>query len=80
MSSEVVVYDSETMQISTENVEESTENMEMSTEVTDSGGALDGDTLVSIDGKLSVIMFLLLFMFCWSCMRHWRNNVLKGVK
>lgn len=80
MSSEVVVYDTETMQISAENVEESTENVETSTEVTDSGGALVGDTLVSIDGKLSVIMFLLLFMFCWSCMRHWRNNVLKGVK
>ena len=78
--SEVVVYDTETMQISTENLEESTENVEMSTEVIDSGGALDGDALVSIDGKLSVIMFLLLFMFCWSCMRHWRNNVLKGVK
>lgn len=73
MSSEVVVYDTESIQISTENVE-------TSTEVTDSGGALDSDTLVSIDGKLSVIMFLLLFMFCWSCMRHWRNNVLKGVK
>ena len=73
MSSEVIVYD-------TENVEESTENVETSTEITDSGSALDGDTLVSIDGKLSVIMFLLLFMFCWSCMRHWRNNVLKGVK
>ena len=78
--SEAVVYDTETIQISAENVEESTENVETSTEVTDSGGALDGDTLVSIDGKLSVIMFLLLFMFCWSCMRHWRNNVLKGVK
>ena len=73
MSSEVVVYDTESIQISTENVE-------TSTEVTDSGGALDSDTLVSIDGKLSVIMFLLLFMFCWTCMRYWRNNVLKGVK
>lgn len=80
MSSEVVVYDTETMQISMENVEESAENVETSTEVTDSGSTLDGNTLVSIDGKLSVIMFLLLFMFCWSCMRHWRNNVLKGVK
>lgn len=80
MSSEVVVYDTESIQISTENVEESTENVETSTEVTASGSALDGDTLISIDGKLSVIMFLLLFMFCWTCMRHWRNNVLKGVK
>lgn len=80
MSSEVVVYDTETMQISTEIVEKSSENVETSTEVADSGGTLDNNTLVSIDGKLSVIMFLLLFMFCWSCMRHWRNNVLKGVK
>lgn len=71
--SEVVVYDTETMQIPVENVE-------TSTEITDSGGTLDSNTLVSIDGKLSVIMFLLLFMFCWTCMRHWRNNVLKGVK
>lgn len=80
MSREVVVYDTETMQISTENMEENTENVETSTEITDSGGTLDSDILVSIDGKLSVIMFLLLFMFCWTCMRHWRNNVLKGVK
>ena len=80
MSSEVVVYDTETMQISTEIVEKSSENVETSTEVADSGGTLDNNTLVSIDGNLSVIMFLLLFMFCWSCMRHWRNNVLKGVK
>lgn len=80
MSSEVVVYDTESIQISTENAEENAENVETSTEVADSGGALDSDTLVSIDGKLSVIMFLLLFMFCWLCMRHWRNNVLKGVK
>ena len=58
MSSEVVVYDTETMQISTENMEENTESVETSTEITDSGSALDGDTLVSIDGKLSVIMFL----------------------
>lgn len=78
--SEVVIYDTETMQISTENMEENMENVEMSTEITDSGGTLDSNTLVSIDCKLSVIMFLLLFMFCWQCMRHWRNNVLKGVK
>lgn len=80
MSSEVVLYDTETIQISTENVEEGAENVETSTEVADSGGTLDDDTLVSIDGKLSVIMFLLLFIFCWTCIRHWRNNVLKGVK
>ena len=78
--SEVVVYFSENMQISTDNMEDNTENVETSTKVTDSGGTLDSDTLVSIDGKLSVIMFLLLFIFCWQCMRHWRNNVLKGVK
>lgn len=77
---EVVIDDTETLDISTEVLEENTETLETSTEVADSGGALDSDTLVSIDGKLSVIMFLLLFMFCWSCMRHWRNNVLKGVK
>lgn len=80
MSSEVVMYDTESMQISTESMEENTENVETSTEVIDSGSTLDSDTFVSIDDKLSVIMFLLLFMFCWSCMRHWRNNVLKGVK
>ena len=80
MSSEVVVYDTDTLQISTENAEENTEYVETSTEIADSGVTLDNNTLVSIDGKLSVIMFLLLFMFCWSCMRHWRNNVLKGVK
>lgn len=78
--SEVVIDDTETLDISTEVLEENTETLETSTEVAESGGTLDSDTLVSIDGKLSVIMFLLLFMFCWQCMRHWRNNVLKGVK
>ena len=78
--SEVVIDDTETLDISTEVLEENTETLETSTEITNSGGTLDSNTLVSINGKLSVIMFLLLFMFCWQCMRHWRNNVLKGVK
>lgn len=37
------------------------------------------ELLRSIDDKLGVIVLLLLFSFCWTCMRHWRNNVLKGV-
>lgn len=78
--SEVVINDTEILEVSTEILEEDTESMETSTEIADTSNSLDGDTLVSIDGKLSVIMFLLLFMFCWQCIRHWRNNVLKGVK
>lgn len=56
----------------------STEGTETSTEAVVSAPG-DVDVLQSIDDKLGVVVLLLLFSFCWSCMRHWRNNVLKGV-
>lgn len=58
---------------------EAVEATEISTEVGEVPVPGDTDTLQSIDNKLGIVVLLLLFSFCWSCMRHWRNNVLKGV-
>lgn len=36
--------------------------------------------LDAIANDVHVIMFILLFSFCWSCMKSWRNHSLKGVR
>lgn len=36
--------------------------------------------LDSIANDVHVIMFILLFSFCWSCMKSWRTHSLKGVR
>lgn len=36
--------------------------------------------LDSIANDVHVIMFLLLFSFCWSCIKSWRIHSLKGVR
>lgn len=72
--SEIVLDDTEIVLDGSENVEASTEVGSMV--YSESAN----DTLVSIDGHLSIIMYLLLLSFCWSCMRSWRNSSIKGVK
>lgn len=37
-------------------------------------------TLGSIANDVHLIMFILLFSFCWSCMKSWRAHSLKGVR
>lgn len=37
-------------------------------------------TLDSIYNDVHIIMFLVLFGFCWSCMKSWRMHSLKGVR
>lgn len=37
-------------------------------------------TLGSIANDVHLIMFILLFSFCWSCMKSWRTHSLKGVR
>lgn len=48
-----------------------------------------GSTVQSIDytsqidalsNDVHVIMFIVLFSFCWSCMKSWRTHSLKGVR
>lgn len=36
--------------------------------------------LDAIANDVHVIMFILLFSFCWSCMKSWRTHSLKGVR
>lgn len=34
----------------------------------------------AISNDVHMIMFILLFSFCWSCMKSWRTHSLKGVR
>lgn len=36
--------------------------------------------LDAIANDVHIIMFLVLFSFCWSCMKSWRTHSLKGVR
>ena len=36
--------------------------------------------LDDISNDVHIIMFILLFSFCWSCMKSWRTHSLKGVR
>lgn len=36
--------------------------------------------LDSIANDVHVIMFIVLFSFCWSCIKSWRTHSLKGVR
>lgn len=36
--------------------------------------------LDAIANDVHIIMFILLFGFCWSCMKSWRTHSLKGVR
>ena len=36
--------------------------------------------LVAISNAVHIIMFIVLFSFCWSCMKSWRTHSLKGVR
>nr|WP_308496055.1 hypothetical protein [uncultured Agathobacter sp.] len=35
--------------------------------------------LDGITNDVHIIMFIVLFSFCWSCMKSWRTHSLKGV-
>lgn len=62
-----------------------------STEIvgTDNSTPAVGSTIQTIDytsnldaiaNDVHVIMFIVLFSFCWSCMKSWRTHSLKGVR
>ena len=36
--------------------------------------------LDSISNDVHIIMFIVLFSFCWGCMKSWRTHLLKGVR
>ena len=37
-------------------------------------------SLDSISNDVHIIMFIVVFSFCWSCMKSWRTHSLKGVR
>ena len=37
-------------------------------------------TIDAISNDVHIIMFIVLFSFCWSCMKSWRTHSLKGVR
>lgn len=37
-------------------------------------------SLDAISNDVHIIMFIVLFSFCWSCMKSWRTHSLKGVR
>lgn len=36
--------------------------------------------LDSISNDVHIIMFIVVFSFCWSCMKSWRTHSLKGAR
>ena len=34
----------------------------------------------ALSNDVHIIMFIVLFSFCWSCMKSWRTHSLKGVR
>lgn len=68
----------------------SQDKKEDNTEVvtTDNSTPAVGSTVQTVDytskidaiyNDVHVIMFIVLFSFCWSCMKSWRTHSLKGV-
>lgn len=56
---------------------------------TDNSTPVGGSTVQTVDytskidaisNDVHLIMFILLFSFCWSCMKSWRTHSLKGVR
>lgn len=70
--------------ISQEIKEDNTEDV-----TTDNSTPAVGSTVQNVDytsnldaiaNDVHIIMFILLFSFCWSCMKSWRTHSLKGVR
>lgn len=56
---------------------------------TDNSAPAVGSTLQTVDytskidalsNDVHIIMFIVLFSFCWGCMKSWRTHSLKGVR
>lgn len=85
-----IVEDSEVLNAQSEE-SISQDNKEDNTEVvtTDNSAPAVGSTVQTVDytskidaisNDVHVIMFIVLFSFCWGCMKSWRTHSLKGVK
>ena len=64
--------------------EDSTENESSAISAPATGSTVQNvdfsSNLDAIANDVHVIMFILLFSFCWSCMKSWRTHSLKGVR
>lgn len=67
----------------------SQDEKEDSTEIVGTGNPSPavGSTVQTVDytsnaiaNDVHIIMFIVLFSFCWSCMKSWRTHSLKGVR
>lgn len=67
---------------STERVPEGeTESMQDIQESTSQTVSVDYTaTLESLGNDVHIIMFIVLFSFCWNCVKNWRTKSLKGVR
>lgn len=85
-----VVEDSEVQNAQgEESVSQDTKESYTEVVTTDNSTSAVGSTVQTIDytekldsivNDVHIIMFILLFSFCWSCMKSWRTHSLKGVR
>ena len=85
-----IVEDSEVLNAQGEesiSQDEKEDNTEVVT--TDNSTPAVGSTVQTVDytsnldaiaNDVHIIMFIVLFSFCWSCMKSWRTHSLKGVR
>lgn len=73
----------------TENVTQDIQAVNSESVSPDSSDTAVGSTVQAVDYSSSIdsiandvhiIMFIILFSFCWSCMKSWRTHSLKGVR
>lgn len=73
----------------TENVTQDIQAVNSESVSPDSSDTAVGSTVQTVDYSSSIdsiandvhiIMFIILFSFCWSCMKSWRTHSLKGVR
>ncbi len=70
--------------ISQDEKEDSTEIVTSDNSITAVGSSVQTVDYTSkidaISNDVHIIMFIVLFSFCWSCMKSWRIHSLKGVR
>lgn len=72
-----------------ESVSQDIKESDLEVVATDNSAPAVGSTVQTVDytskidaisNDVHVIMFIVLFSFCWGCMKSWRTHSLKGVR